>query len=51
MQAYLDGLYQSGELVVSHPEGMRYQDKLGALQKEVVEHLVQLKSGWECAYR
>ena len=41
MQAYLDGLYQSGELVVSHPEGMRYQDKLGALQKEVVEHLVQ----------
>ena len=41
MQAYLDGLYQSGELVVSHPEGMRYQDKLGPLQKEVVEHLVQ----------
>ena len=41
MQAYLDGLYQSGEVVVSHPEGMRYQDKLGPLQKEVVEHLVQ----------
>ena len=41
MQAYLDGLYQSGELVISHPEGMRYQDKLGPLQKEVVEHLVQ----------
>jgi len=41
MQAYLDGLYQCGELVVSHPEGMRYQDKLGPLQKEVVEHLLQ----------
>ena len=42
MQAYLDGLYQRGELVVSHPEGMRYQDKFGGpLQKEVVEHLVQ----------
>ena len=41
MQDYLDGLYQRGELVVSHPEGMRYQDKLGPLQKEVVEHLVQ----------
>ena len=41
MQAYLDGLYQCGELVISHPEGMRYQDKLGPLQKEVVEHLVQ----------
>lgn len=41
MQSYLDGLYQRGELVVSHPEGMRYQDELGPLQKEVVEHLVQ----------
>ncbi len=41
MQDYLDGLYQRGELVVSHPEGMRYQDKLGPLQKEVVEHMVQ----------
>lgn len=41
MQAYLDGLYQSGEVVISHPEGMRYQDKLGPLQKGVVEHLVQ----------
>lgn len=41
MQDYLYGLYQCGELVVSHPEGMRYQDKLGPLQKEIVEHLVQ----------
>ena len=41
MQDYLDGLYQHGELVVSHPEGMRYQDELGPLQKGVVEHLVQ----------
>ena len=41
MQNYLDGLYQRGELVVSHPEGMRYQDGLGPLQKGVVEHLVQ----------
>ena len=41
MQDYLDGLYQRGELVVSHPEGMRYQDELGPLQKGVVEHLVQ----------
>lgn len=41
MQDYLDGLYQRGELIVSHPEGMRYQDELGPLQKGVVEHLVQ----------
>lgn len=41
MQDYLDGLYRHGELVISHPEGMRYQDELGPLQKEVVEHLVQ----------
>ena len=41
MQDYLDGLYQRGELVVSHPEGMRYQDELGPLQKGVIEHLVQ----------
>ena len=41
MQDYLDGLYQRGELIVSHPEGMRYRDELGPLQKGVVEHLVQ----------
>ncbi len=47
MQDYLDGLYQRGEVVVSHPEGMRYQDKLGPLQKEVVEHLVQAEERLE----
>ena len=41
MQDYLDGLYQYGELVVSHPEGTRCRDELGPLQKGVVEHLVQ----------
>ena len=41
MQNYLDGLYGHGELVVSHPEGMRYQDEMGALQKEVIDHLVK----------
>ena len=40
LQDYLDGLYRHGELVISHPEGMRYQDAMGPLQKEVVEHLV-----------
>ncbi len=40
MQDYLDGLYLQGELVVSHPEGMRYKDELGPLRKEVVEHLM-----------
>ena len=40
MQDYLDGLYRQGELVVSHPEGMRYKDELGPLRKEVVEHLM-----------
>ncbi len=41
MEVYLDGLYRCGELVVSHPEGMRYQNELGPLQKEIVEHLVR----------
>jgi 1-acyl-sn-glycerol-3-phosphate acyltransferase len=40
LQDYLDGLYRHGELVISHPEGMRYQDAMGPLQKEVVEHLL-----------
>lgn len=39
--AYLDWLYRSGELVVSHPEGMRRQDELGPLQKEIVEELAR----------
>ena len=37
---YLSWLYESGELVVSHPEGMRYQNELGPLQREIIEHLV-----------
>ncbi|MCY4605566.1 MAG: hypothetical protein OXE49_15160, partial [Gemmatimonadetes bacterium] len=41
MQDYLDGLYQYGELVVSHPEGTRCRDGLGPLQKGGGEHLVQ----------
>lgn len=41
MQDYLDGLYKHGELVISHPEGMRYKDRLGPLQKEVIEHLLR----------
>ncbi|MEE3258268.1 MAG: 1-acyl-sn-glycerol-3-phosphate acyltransferase [Candidatus Latescibacterota bacterium] len=41
MQDYLDELYRHGELVISHPEGMRYQDELGPLRKEVIEHLVK----------
>ena len=35
---YLAWLYRGGELVISHPEGMRFQDEMGILQKEIVEH-------------
>ena len=35
---YLAWLYRQGELVISHPEGMRFQDEMGSLQKEIVEH-------------
>ena len=38
---YLTWLYGRGEIVVSHPEGMRFQDSMGAMQKEVVEHMLQ----------
>ena len=41
MQDYLDGLYGHGEVVISHPEGMRCQGEVGPLQKEVVEHVVR----------
>ena len=37
---YLDWLYREGELVVSHPEGMRYRHTMGHLQKEIVEHML-----------
>jgi 1-acyl-sn-glycerol-3-phosphate acyltransferase len=40
MQGYLSWLYEHGELVISHPEGMRYQGHMGPVQKEVVEHLL-----------
>jgi len=43
---YLAWLYQAGEVVVSHPEGMRYQGAMGALQKEIVEHLLQAQQRW-----
>jgi 1-acyl-sn-glycerol-3-phosphate acyltransferase len=41
MQGYLSWLYERGELVISHPEGMRYQAHMGPVQKEVIEHLLQ----------
>jgi len=41
MQGYLSWLYEHGELVISHPEGMRYQGHMGPVQKEVVEHLLK----------
>ena len=37
---YLAWLYTRGELIVSHPEGMRYQGEMGVLQKEIVDHLM-----------
>lgn len=40
---YLSWLYRKGEMVVSHPEGMRCQDSLGHLQKEIVEHMLQVE--------
>ena len=40
---YLSWLYRKGEMVVSHPEGMRYLDTMGHLQKEIVEHMLQVE--------
>ena len=37
---YLSWIYERGELVVSHPEGQRYEDTMGALQREVIDHLL-----------
>ncbi len=37
---YLAWLYRQGECIVSHPEGMRYQDTMGPLQREIVDHLL-----------
>jgi 1-acyl-sn-glycerol-3-phosphate acyltransferase len=38
---YLDWLYRQGEIVVSHPEGMRCKEELGPLQKEIVEAVMR----------
>ena len=40
---YLAWLYARGELVLSHPEGMRFQQGMGPLQKEIIDHLVQVE--------
>jgi 1-acyl-sn-glycerol-3-phosphate acyltransferase len=41
---YLSWLYVMGEMVISHPEGMRYQNTMGPLQKEIIEHLIQVEN-------
>ncbi|MEE3233809.1 MAG: 1-acyl-sn-glycerol-3-phosphate acyltransferase [Candidatus Latescibacterota bacterium] len=43
LQNYLGGLYRNGEVVISHPEGMRCSGFLGELQKEIVEHLLHVQ--------
>ena len=40
---YLSWIYAMGEVVISHPEGMRYQNTMGPLQKEIIEHLIQVE--------
>jgi 1-acyl-sn-glycerol-3-phosphate acyltransferase len=40
---YLAWLYSRGEVIVSHPEGMRYQKVMGPIQKEIIEHLLQVE--------
>lgn len=40
---YLAWLYERGELVLSHPEGMRFQRGMGPLQREVIDHLLQVE--------
>jgi len=40
---YLAWLYEQGELVLSHPEGMRFQGGMGPLQKEIIDHLLQVE--------
>jgi len=42
-QDYLTWLYSRGEMVVSHPEGMRFQNTMGAMRKEIVEHALQVE--------
>ena len=40
---YLAWLYNTGELVVSHPEGTRCADGMGALQKQLIEHMLSVE--------
>ena len=40
---YLAWLYGQGEVVVSHPEGMRYQDIMGPMQREIIDHLLEVE--------
>tara|TARA_B100001250_G_scaffold203266_1_gene174309 strand:- start:13917 stop:14654 length:738 start_codon:yes stop_codon:yes gene_type:complete len=47
LQNYLSGLYRNGEIVISHPEGMRCQGSLGELQKEIVEHLLHVQEDYD----
>ena len=47
LQNYLTWLYSRDELVVSHPEGMRYQEAMGPVQKEIIEHLHQAEEQLE----
>ena len=43
---YLAWLYRNDELVISHPEGMRFQDDMGNLQKEIVEHALHVEQSF-----
>ncbi len=40
---YLTWLYGRDEIIISHPEGMRFQDTMGAMQKEIVDHLLHVE--------
>jgi len=40
-QSYLTWLYSQGEMIVSHPEGMRYQNAMGPMQREIIDHLLK----------
>ena len=40
---YLTWLYSRDEIIISHPEGMRFQDAKGPMQKEVIDHLLQVE--------
>ena len=44
---YLAWLYGQGEMVISHPEGTRYQDDMGAIQREIIDHLLQVEQEFD----